>query len=276
MGLSAASMEYTGYKLEPIKFSAKPVAETVKQFMESYTKPVVPAYRTIVNDLLTTTHLGVVDARFVYTPLFGFGVTTIFNEFFKSYPAGEEEVALIYESFVSALDFSPADFRADTAAVAAAFEGKTEADILAIFETPGESPLGVTAKAVKDKAGLSAKDQFLYTRSFGVGIFTLMSAVGIEDIGVDDLTKWSKAMGFSSMMMERDLDLFKDSLSKLKEMEKLFKEIEIREKKKLAARLEEKAQKAAEAAKKALEAETGGTSEPEASTEEGEKASAEI
>ena len=242
--------------------------------MESYTKPVVPAYRTIVNDLLTTTHLGVVDVRFVYTPLFGFGVTTIFNEFFKSYPAGEEEVALIYDSFVSALDFSPADFRADTAAVAAAFEGKTETDILAIFETPDESPLGVTAKAVKDKASLSAKDQFLYTRSFGVGIFTIMNAVGIEDIGVDDLTKWSKAMGFSSIMMERDLDLFKDSLSKLREMEQLFKEIEIREKKKLAARLEEKAQKAAEAAKKALEAETGGSSE--ASAKEGEKAAAEI
>ena len=84
-----------------------------------------------------------------------------------------------------------------------------------------------------------------------MGMFTVMNAVGIEDISNDDLAKWGGAMGFKSFAgLESDLSLFNDSLQKLREMEQLFKEIEIREKKKLAARLEEKANKAAEAAAK--------------------------
>ena len=146
---------YTGYTIKDIKFSSKPVSETMKQFMEAYTKPVVPAYRTIVNDLITTTHLGVVDSRFVYTPLFGFGVTTIFKEFFKSYPSagegfsGQDEVDQIYDAFVSSLDFKPADFKADTAAIMECFAGKTEEDILALFASPDDSALGKTAAAMK-------------------------------------------------------------------------------------------------------------------------------
>ena len=149
--LSAATMEYAGYNVAPIEFTAKPVSETVRQFMDSYTKPVVPAYRTIINDLLTTTHLGVVDARFTYTPLFGFGVTTIFKEFFKSYPGGKEEVDQIYDAFVASLDLSPETFKADTAACMEAMEGKTEADVLAIFASPDDSALGKTAAAVQAK-----------------------------------------------------------------------------------------------------------------------------
>jgi photosystem II biogenesis protein Psp29 len=275
-------MEYAGYNVAPIEFTAKPVSETVRQFMDSYTKPVVPAYRTIINDLLTTTHLGVVDARFTYTPLFGFGVTTIFKEFFKSYPGGKEEVDQIYDAFVASLDLSPETFKADTAACMEAMEGKTEADVLAIFASPDDSALGKTAAAVQAKMQGPAKDHFLYTRSLGVGMFTVMNAVGIEDISNDDLAKWGGAMGFKSFAgLESDLSLFNDSIQKLREMEQLFKEIEIREKKKLAARLEEKANKAAEAAAKmkaeesAAPAEEAKAEEPAPAAEE-EKASADV
>lgn len=228
---------------EKIKPSLKTVAETTKQFSDAYNTPIVPAYRTVVMDLLTTTHLSVVDSRFVYDPIFALGMSKIFENFFKAYPGGQAEP--IFDATVSALDMDPATLKADAATALAWAEGKTEAELEAMFAEPGTDQVGSAITAVK------ANDNFLYTRVFGVGMFTLMNTVGIETITDDVLDTWSARAGFTSPKFQQDYELYTSSLGKLRDMEQLFKEIEIREKKKLAARLEEKAAAAAKAAEEA-------------------------
>lgn len=247
-----------------IKPSLKTVAETTKQFSDAYTLPIVPAYRTIVMDLLTTTHLAVVDSRFVYDPLFALGMSKVFEEFFKAYPGGQSEP--IFDATVSALDMDPATLKADAAAVMAWVEGKTEAELEAMFESPGTDQVGSALAAIK------ANDNFLYTRLFGVGMFTVLNSVGVETITDDVLDTWSARAGFKSAKFAQDHELYTSSISKLRDMEQLFKEIEIREKKKLAARLEEKAAAAAKAAEEAKAAAAPAEEAPKAAVAEQQSA----
>jgi len=231
-----------GEKIKPTK---KTVSETTKQFSDTYTLPIVPAYRTIVTDLLTTTHLAVVDTRFVYDPIFALGMSKIFENFFKAYPGGQSEQDKIFDAVVGALDMSPDTLRTDAAAVLAWAEGKTEAELGDMFENPPSDQVGSAIAAVK------ANPTWLYSRSFGVGLFTLLNTVGIETITDEQLETWSGKIGFKSQKVMQDYELYTSSLNKLRDMEQLFKEIEIREKKKLAARLEEKAAAAGKAAEEA-------------------------
>ena len=221
----------------------KTVAQTMADFTNNYNTPIVPAYRSIVMDLLTTTHLARVDDRFTYDPIFALGMAQIFTEFFKAYPGGDAEK--IYVALIEALDLDATEAKADAATVLEWAKGTDAAGLEALFDTPDSSKVGSAVTAIV------AKKDFLYNRVFGIGMFKLFSDAGIETIDNDLLTKYANKMGFSGTKFQQDFDLYTESLSKLRAVEQLFKEIEIREKKKLAARLEEKAAKAAAAAAEA-------------------------
>jgi len=223
----------------------KTVSETMRDFTASYPTPIVPAYRSIVMDLLTTTHLARVDTRYKYDPIFALGMAQIFVEFFKAYPGGTEQTDKIFVALVSALELDAVKAKEDAAAAMEWAKGKDAAALEALFETPDSGPVGSYVAAVK------ASDDFLYTRVFGVGLFKLFADAGIETVDNSVLTKFAGILGFSAVKFQQDYDLYSGSLDKLRAVEQLFKEIEIREKKKLAARLEEKAAKAAAAAETA-------------------------
>eukprot|EP00619_Florenciella_sp_RCC1007_P005509 CAMPEP_0205910228 /NCGR_PEP_ID=MMETSP1325-20131115/4319_1 /ASSEMBLY_ACC=CAM_ASM_000708 /TAXON_ID=236786 /ORGANISM="Florenciella sp., Strain RCC1007" /LENGTH=245 /DNA_ID=CAMNT_0053276569 /DNA_START=15 /DNA_END=752 /DNA_ORIENTATION=- len=242
-------------------------------FTSNYNTPIVPAYRSIIMDLLTTTHLARVDDRFVYDPIFALGMEQIFAEFFKAYPgtdAGKIETAM-----VQALDLDSAQAKADAKAVVEWASGKDAAGLEALFDEPDSSAVGSAVAAIK------ANKDFLYNRVFGVGLFKLFADAGIETIDNELLTKYATKLGYSATKFQQDYDLYSESLSKLRSVEQLFKEIEIREKKKLAARLEEKAAKAAEAAAAAKAVADGTAPEevdetPRLEEPKGEQQSAEV
>lgn len=54
------------------------------------------------------------------------------------------------------------------------------------------------------------------------------STVGIETITDEQLETWSGKIGFKSQKVMQDYELYTSSLNKLRDMEQLFKEIEIR------------------------------------------------
>merc|ERR1711871_1143522 len=102
------------------------------------------------------------------------------------------------------------------------------------------------------------------SRVWAVGLFKMMNMAGVEPISNEVLVKWATAIGLDKSnfaVLESDYDLYSSSLTKLRELEQLFKEIEIREKKKLAERLEAKAAAAVKAAEEAAAA-AAGTPEP--------------
>ncbi|KAG5188183.1 thylakoid formation protein-domain-containing protein [Tribonema minus] len=214
----------------------KTVSASMTRFCEQYKRPILPQYRTIVNDLIQSTHLTLVDARFKYDAVFALGLHGIYFRLLKSYP-GEGEAQTIFDALTNCLDLESASIASDAESLSTWAKSASEADLVAALKGEGDSQLASIARAAKD-------DEFyLYSKMWGLGLIQMMEGAGIETTQ-EKVVELVEYVGFPVAKVKQDLVQYKDVLEKALQAEQLFKEIEIREKKKMAERLEEKAKRA--------------------------------
>jgi len=232
---------------EFVNADIRTVGEAFSAFTEEYGFQVNALYKNMVTDIVGTIHLITVNARFKRDPVWSLGVLTTLELLLKNYPeAGMFE--RITSSLFKSCNLDEASIRADADKLKEWAEGKTKEDVEEALKNPDDSVLGGLAKTIKD-------DEFwMYSKFFGIGLVKIMDITGVE-MDKDDvypvMENWmSTQLGKSHLTACNDGDLFFRVKDKLDMMETMMKEIEIREKKRMAERLEQKAEAALRAAER--------------------------
>ncbi|GKZ00191.1 hypothetical protein MPSEU_000972100 [Mayamaea pseudoterrestris] len=227
----------------------KTVGESFAEFTKELGYSVNPLYKNMVTDLVGTTHLVVVNARFQQDAIWSLGMMTTLHVLFKNYP--EPEIAdKIKSALFKSVGLDEAKIVAEAKSLEEWVSSQTKESIEAALGGEGDSPVAQIAKSVK------SEPLWMYSRYFGIGLIRLMEGVGIEmdkDEVYPVMEKWmSEKLGVGHITACSDSDLYFKIKAKLDMMETMMKEIEIREKKRMAERLELKAEAALRAADREL------------------------
>jgi hypothetical protein len=152
----------------------KTVGEAFADFTTELGYTVNALYKNMVTDIVGTTHLITVNARFVKDPLWSLGMLTSLDLLLKNYPEPEMGAKVVTALFKS-VGLDEAEIRAEAKTIEEWAQGKTKVEIeAALAGDDPSSPLGVIA------AGIKADEFWMYSRYFGIGMVRLMDIVGIE------------------------------------------------------------------------------------------------
>lgn len=243
---TARTASVMGSLVNPVKT----VADSIADFYKAYPQPpVLPLYRAFIIDLLTQTHLALVDSRFKYDAIFALGLKTYYDALMGNYDklvGGRQDSAKIWKAMLGALALEPATVDADAATMAGYASSTPPAEVLKHME-------GAAAPDARISEAFASIKSSLYSGSFSVGLFRMMELCKVE-VNKANVEEWAKALGVPVAKPAGDLETYKLNKNKLQKAEEMIREVEIREKKKLAERLEAKAKAlAAKAAAKAAE-----------------------
>lgn len=225
----------------------KTAGEAFTEFSEILGTPINALYKGICTDLVGSLHLIVVNARFKQDPVFSLGLITVLDLILKNYPE-QETRPRIKTAVIQSVGLDQATVEAEAAALEDWARGKTKEDVSVAMRGEGDSTLATVSMAAQDD------EWWKYSRFFGIGLVRIMDVIGVEQdmsVAYDVMEEWMGCMKKPHYTACSDSDLYFAQKGKLDMMETMMKEIEIREKKRMADRLEAKADMALAAAEKA-------------------------
>jgi len=215
---------------------------TKAAFLSAYPRPLHPAYRRAVEELLVELHLTTVNSAFVYDPFFALGLVTLYNGLMEAYPSPEQREA-IFTALCKALHLKPEVVR------------KNAHDLLELLRS-GDPQQRYNLLCLKPEAedvgGLKAilqrmtQPPYAYSRVLAVGLYTAYEAVAAslykdpEERTRHFLEEVIGKLPFSPERVRKDLELYRSSLDRLKQARAVVEEMV-----KAARRQQERRQSAA-------------------------------
>lgn len=208
--------------------SVPTVSDTKAAFLNKFRKPVPSIYNNVIQELLVQQHLMRYNQTYKYDAVFALGFVTVYDQLMDGYPSDSDREA-IFKAYVEALNEDPEQYRKDAKRLEEWASSKTAETIVSIKSGEGE-----VETILKDISQRAADGKFHYSRFFAIGLFRLLERANATDPTV--LEQLSKELNVSKLSVDRDLDVYRNLLSKLVQAKELLKEYVEREKVKQAQR----------------------------------------
>ncbi|XP_042495888.1 protein THYLAKOID FORMATION1, chloroplastic-like [Macadamia integrifolia] len=222
---------------------APPVSETKLNFLKAYKRPIPGVYNTVLQELIVQQHLMRYKRTYRYDPVFALGFVTVYDKLMEGYPSDEDREA-IFRAYVQSLKEDPEQYRNDAKKLEDWARSQSASSLVDFPSREGE--VEVILKDISERAG--GNGSFSYSRFFAIGLFRLLELANATEPTI--LEKLCAALNINKRSVDRDLDVYRNLLSKLVQAKELLKEYVDREKKKREERTE--LQKASEAVAKCL------------------------
>ncbi|CAN4103387.1 unnamed protein product [Withania somnifera] len=210
------------------------VADTKMNFLTTYKRPIPTVYNTVLQELIVQQHLIRYKKSYQYDPVFALGFVTVYDQLMEGYPS-EEDCDAIFKAYIGALKEDPEQYRADARKLEEWARTQNASTLVDFSSKDGE--IENIFKDIAQRAG--TKDGFCYSRLFAVGLFRLLELADVTDPTI--LEKLCAALNINKKSVDRDLDVYRNLLTKLVQAKELLKEYVEREKKKRGERESQKA-----------------------------------
>jgi len=193
------------------------VSDSKKLFHEQFPYVIPGLYKRIVDEMLVELNLLNHQIEFTQDNLFCVGLTETFKELTKGYQP-ENHLDLLFESLCSSTNFEAKEISEISQKSQKEFKDKTPKDILKLLIEKSNSKL-------------------YPSRILNLGIYILIS--NAQDIKEKDESKTNKMisdifekLNLSANKAEKDIGIYKSSISKMEQAKDLIEELRTKDKKK--------------------------------------------
>ncbi len=193
------------------------VSDIKKLFHEKFPYVIPGLYKRIVDEMLVELNLLNHQNEFTQDYLFCVGLTETFKELMKGYQP-EKHLDLLFESLCSSTNFEAKEINETSQKSQKEFKNKTSNDILKLLIEKSNSKL-------------------YPSRILNLAIYILISSA--QDLKDKDESGKNKMisdifekLNLSANKAEKDIGIYKSSISKMKQAKELIEELRIKDKKK--------------------------------------------
>ncbi len=193
------------------------VSDSKKLFHEKFPYVIPGLYKRIVDEMLVELNLLNHQNEFTQDYLFCIGLTETFKELMKGYQP-EKHLDLLFESLCSSTNFESKEINDISQKSQKEFTNKTSKDILKLLIEKNNSKL-------------------YPSRILNLGIYILISnSQDFKEKNESDTNKLTsdifEKLNLSANKAEKDIGIYKSSISKMKQAKELIEELRIKDKKK--------------------------------------------
>ena len=193
------------------------VSDSKKLFHEKFPYVIPGLYKKIVDEMLVELNLLNHQNEFTQDFLFCVGLTETFKELMKGYQP-EKHLDLLFESLCSSTNFDAKEINETSQKSQKEFKNKTSNDILKLLIEKSNSKL-------------------YPSRILNLAIYILISSA--QDLNEKDESGTKKMisdvfekLNLSANKAEKDIGIYKSSISKMEQAKELIEELRIKDKKK--------------------------------------------
>ena len=194
------------------------VSDSKKLFHEQFPYVIPGLYKKIVDEMLVELNLLNHQNEFTQDHLFCIGLTETFKELTKGYKP-EKHLEILFESLCSSTNFEAKEIKEISKQFQKEFNDKSSKDLL---------------KVLKE----NSKSKLYQSRILNLGIYGLFLNTndfkGKNDAEMNNMiSEIFEKLNLSTNKAEKDIGIYKSSISKMEQAKELIEELKIKDKKKL-------------------------------------------